>query len=144
MTPDPTLPFREPCGPPPAPAPALGRTTAGATAAARRRGTPRPTRRALQDARSRAAELAAIGEWRQAVTLLDQAITPAEGAFGRRDKQVVDARAARADILLEAADYQNALDAYTQLRPDAVYSHGAGDSLVAHIDAGIADCEEWQ
>jgi hypothetical protein len=57
---------------------------------------------------------------------------------------VVEARAARADIFLEAAEYQNALDAYTQLRPDAVYSHGTGDSLVAHIDAGIADCEEWQ
>ena len=57
---------------------------------------------------------------------------------------MVEARAARADILLEAAEYQNALDAYSQLRPDAVYSHGAGDSLVAHIDAGIADCEEWQ
>jgi serine/threonine protein kinase len=144
MIPDPTLPFREPCGPPPVPAPALGRTAAGATAAARRRGSPRPTRQALQDARSRAAELAAIGEWRQAATVLDQAITPAEGAFGRRDKHVVEARAARADIFLEAAEYQNALDAYTQLRPDAVYSHGAGDSLVAHIDAGIADCEEWQ
>jgi serine/threonine protein kinase len=143
MTPDPTLPFRDPCAPPPAPAPGLGRTTAGATAVPRRRGSARPTRRALQDAHSRAAELAAIGEWRQAVTLLDQAITPAEGAFGRRDKQVVEARTARADILLEAAEYQNARDAYTQLRPDAVYSHGAGDGLVAHIDAGIADCEEW-
>jgi hypothetical protein len=144
MTPDPTLPFRDPCAPPPAPAPGLGRATAAATAAARRRGSPRPTRRALQDARSRAAELAAIGEWRQAVTLLDQAITPAEAAFGRRDKAVVEVRAARADILLEAAEYQNALDAYTQLRPDAVYSYGPGDSLVSHIEAGIEDCEEWQ
>ena len=144
MTPDPTLPFREPCAPPPAPAPALSRATAGANVTARRRGSPRPTRRALQDARSKAAELAAIGEWREAVTLLDQAITPAEAAFGRRDKQVVEARAARADLLLEAAEYQNAQDAYNHLRPDAVYSHGAGDILVAHIDAGIADCEEWR
>ena len=55
----------------------------GATAAARRPGSPRPSRRALQDARARAAELAAIGEWREAVTLLDQAITPAEAAFGQ-------------------------------------------------------------
>jgi hypothetical protein len=77
-------------------------------------------------------------------TLLDQAITPAEAAFGRRDKAVVEVRAARADILLEAAEYQNALDAYTQLRPDAVYSYGPGDSLVSHIEAGIEDCEEWQ
>jgi serine/threonine protein kinase len=143
MTPDPTLPFREPCAPP-LPARALGRATASTTTAARRGGRPRPSRRALQDARSRAAELAAIGEWREAITLLDQAITPAEAAFGKRDKQVVEARAARADILLEAAEYQNARDAYTQLRPDAVYSHGTRDSLVAHIDAGIADCEEWQ
>jgi eukaryotic-like serine/threonine-protein kinase len=138
MTPDPTLPFREPCAPP-----LPARAAAGNTAATRRGGRPRPSRRALQDARSRAADLAAIGEWRQAVTLLDQAITPAETAFGKRDKQVVEARAARADILLEAADFQNARDAYNQLRPDAVYSHGTGDSLVAHIDAGIADCDEW-
>jgi len=116
---------------------------ASTTDATRRDRRPRPSRRALQDARSRAAELAAIGEWREAITLLDQAIAPAETAFGKRDKQVVEARAARADIFLEAAEYQNARDAYNQLRPDAVYSHGTGDSLVAHIDAGIADCDEW-
>ena len=138
MTPDPTLPFREPCAPP-LPAQAAASTTA----ATRRDRRPRPSRRALQDARSRAADLAAIGEWREAITLLDQAITPAATAFGKRDKQVVEARAARADILLEAAEYQNARDAYNQLRPDAVYSHGTGDGLVAHIDAGIADCDEW-
>jgi hypothetical protein len=85
-----------------------------------------------------------MGEWRKAVTLLDQAISPAEAAFGRRDKQVVETRATRADILLEAADYQSAHEAYAQLRPDAVFSHGASDALVAHIDDGIADCEEWQ
>ena len=143
MTPDPTLPFREPCAPPPAPAPGLSRHDR-TTVATRRRGSPAlaaghcrtPVPRLPSSPRS------ASGVRR--VTLLDQAITPAEAAFGRRDKQVVEARAARADILLEAAEYQNALDAYTQLRPDAVYSHGAGDSLVAHIDAGIADCEEWQ
>ncbi|HUZ55883.1 MAG TPA: serine/threonine-protein kinase [Streptosporangiaceae bacterium] len=138
MTPDPTLPFREPCAPP-----LPARVAASTTDATRRDRRPRPSRRALQDARSRAAELAAIGEWREAITLLDQAIAPAETAFGKRDKQVVEARAARADILLEAAEYQNARDAYNQLRPDAVYSHGTGDSLVAHIDAGIADCDEW-
>jgi len=138
MTPDPTLPFREPCAPP-----LPARAAASPAAATRRGGRPRPSRRALQDARSRAADLAANGEWREAITVLDQAITPAETAFGKRDKQVVEARAARADILLEAADYQNARDAYNQLRPDAVYSHGTGDSLVAHIDAGIAYCEEW-
>jgi eukaryotic-like serine/threonine-protein kinase len=143
MTPDPTLPFREPCAPPSAPVPALGRAPVGTSVTARRRGTPRPSRRSLQDARSKAAELAAIGEWREAVTLLDQAISLTGAAFGKRDKQVVEARAARADMLLEAAEYQNAQDAYAQLRPDAVYSHGAGDALVAHIDAGIADCEEW-
>jgi serine/threonine protein kinase len=137
MSPDPTLPFREPCAPP------LPARAAASPAASPRAGRPRPSRRALQDARSRAAELAVIGEWPEAIMLLDQAITPAETAFGKRDKQVVEARAARADILLEAAEYQNARDAYNQLRPDAVYSHGTGDSLVAHIDAGIADCDEW-
>jgi eukaryotic-like serine/threonine-protein kinase len=143
MDPDPTLPFREPCAPPPVPAPSLSGGTTGAKTAPRRPGRSRPSRRALQDARTKAAELAAIGEWREAVTLLDQAITPAKAAFGRRDRQVVDARAARADLLLEAAEYQKALDAYTDVRPDAMYSHGPQDTLMAHIDAGITDCEEW-
>jgi hypothetical protein len=87
--------------------------------------------------------LAAIGEWREAITLLDQVIMPAKSAFGGRDRQVVEARAARADLLLEAAEYQEALDAYTDVRPDALYSHGPQDALMAHIDAGVADCEEW-
>ena len=62
-------------------------------------------------------------------------VKTAEGAFGQRDKHVVEARAARADILLEAADYQNALNAYTQLRPDAVADPGA---LQAHVHGRLA------
>jgi hypothetical protein len=143
MEPDPTLPFREPCAPPPASASGSGPGTAAPEPALRRAGRYRPTRRALQDARAKAADLATGGDWREAITLLDQVIMPARSAFGSRDRQVVEARAARADLLLEAAAYQEALDAYTDVRPDALYSHGPQDALIAHIDAGIADCEEW-
>ena len=143
MEPDPTLPFREPCAPPPAPASKLIPATTAAKPTPRRPGRQRPSRRALQDARAQATELAALGDWRDAIALLDRAIPPARSAFGRRDRQVVEARAARADLFLEAAEYQEALHAYTDVRPDALYSHGSKDSLMTHIDAGIADCEEW-
>jgi serine/threonine protein kinase len=143
LEPDPTLPFREPCAPPPAPTADLSPGTAVSKPVPKRAGRYRPSRRALQDARTKAADLAAIGEWREAITLLDQVIMPAKSAFGGRDRQVVEARAARADLLLEAAEYQEALDAYTDVRPDALYSHGPQDALMAHIDAGVADCEEW-
>jgi eukaryotic-like serine/threonine-protein kinase len=143
MQPDPTLPFREPCAPPLAPATSLSPGTTVSKLAPRRAGRYRPSRRALQDARAKAADLATDGEWREAITLLDQVIMSARSAFGSRDRQVVQARAARADLLLEAAAYQEAFDAYTDVRPDALYSHGPQDALIAHIDAGIADCEEW-
>lgn len=135
--PDPTLPFRAPCAPPPAADPASQKDRPRPR---RRRSVTPPSRDALRGAGEKAVELAERGFLLEAVRLLTDILQPAVPYYGARDDLIVRMRVARANLLLEAGEHAQARDAFIQVRPGAAYLQGEEADLVAHIDDGLADC----
>lgn len=136
---DPRIPYLNPCAPPPAPTP---ETDGQPLAAMRRRSRRLPTRATFAEARERAGQQARAGELAGALATLEAVLAAATPAFGRVDPEVIAARIARADLLLEVGDSGSAHEAYTDVRPDAVRAHGEASDVISHIDAGAAECLE--
>ncbi|MGE7434789.1 serine/threonine-protein kinase [Kitasatospora sp. NPDC001175] len=140
---DPTLPFRDPCGPPPLPqrtAPAPPRNPR-LPSRPRRHRRPPLKREDLAQVRREAAGLAADGKLLDAAEIIDRCLQVAVGRFGRVDEGVVLMRIDRAGLLHEAGVDDLACAAYREVRPDAVQRFGDESEQVRGIDEGISDCE---
>ncbi|MFD5973894.1 MULTISPECIES: serine/threonine-protein kinase [Streptomyces] len=144
---DPTLPWAHPCSPPPQPqksAPYVRRRRgSGLDALARRQARQADLRRNdLTRVRTEADELAADGDLRGAIQLIEQCLKNAVSRFGRIEPGVVRLRIDRAGLLHEEGLSKDARFAYDDVRSDAVRAFGEGSSEVREIDGGIEGCEE--
>ncbi|MFF9675912.1 serine/threonine-protein kinase [Streptomyces eurythermus] len=144
---DPTLPWVQPCSPPPRPQKSpphvQRRRGSGLDALARRHARQADLRRDdLTRVRTEASELAADGDLRGAIQLIEQCLKNAVGRFGRIEPGVVRLCIDRAGLLHEEGLSKEAHFAYGDVRPDAVRAFGEGSLEVREIDEGIEGCEE--